>query len=321
VGQPIISVIVPHLNQQGSLEACLGSIDAQTLDRGLFEVVVVDNGSKQLPETVIRRHAGTRLFQELEPGPGLARNRGVKEARGAVLAFIDADCRAHPDWLRVAMNVMSATDENTILGGDVQIWRDKGKIVSAIEAYECVFAYRFKLYIERHNFSGTGNLVVRRSDFEKVGPFAGISIAEDIDWGKRAHAAGCIFRYVPEMIVYHPARQSVRELFVKWDRHLQHAVNLSDGTMAWRMRWVARAIAVFASPVVDWPKVISSDRIQGFSARSKALATLIVIRAYRGWRMIALLGQKSGVVWNRDGAVEESKSGKNHRGNVVSPNN
>ena len=83
--------------------------------------------------------------------------------------------------------------------------------ITALEAYESVFAYRFKLYIEEHGFSGTGNLVVRRADFKTIGPFRGIEVAEDIDWGQRARAAGYTFVYVPEMIVFHPARESIQE--------------------------------------------------------------------------------------------------------------
>ena len=254
-----------------------------------------------LPTAVTALHPGTRLLEEREPGPGIARNRGVQEAAGKVFAFIDADCRAHPDWLRIAQATIDASQDHTILGGDVQIWRSQSGSYTAIEAYESVFAYRFKLYIERHGFSGTGNLVVRRSDFERVGPFAGIDIAEDMDWGRRAKEAGCNFRYVPDMIVYHPSRRSIRELLVKWDRHLLHAANTSDGTYAWKIRWIARAFAVLASPLVDWPRVIFTDRIQGVSSRVKALFVLTVVRLYRFWRMLALLNSNEGVVWNRDG--------------------
>ena len=77
----------------------------------------------------------------------------------------------------------------SVFGGDVQIWRRDISHFTAIEAYETIFAYRFKLYIEKHSFSGTGNLVVRRTDFEAVGPFAGINVAEDIEWGRRVRAA------------------------------------------------------------------------------------------------------------------------------------
>ena len=299
----IISVIVPHLNQPAFLESCLSSLDNQTLDRANFEVIVVDNGSSQLPLSVMERHPLTRLLQEAEPGPGIARNRGVKEAAGSIFAFIDADCRADPNWLKNGSDAIGESAEHTILGGDVRIWRDRNVRFSATEAYETVFAYRFKLYIEQHGFSGTGNLMVRRADFEKIGPFAGIHVAEDMDWGRRALAAGCRFRYAPEMIVYHPARQSVKELFVKWDRHLQHAANLSDGTIGWKARWIAKAFAVLASPAADWPKVAFTDRLPGLASKAKALCVLAAVRIYRFWKMLTLMNSKRGVVWNRPGRV------------------
>jgi glycosyltransferase involved in cell wall biosynthesis len=304
--KPLISVIIPHLNQPKGLEACLGSLDSQTLDRSAFEVIVVDNGSTSLPEAVIERHPRTFLLQELKPGPGLARNRGIEAASAEILAFIDADCRAHPDWLRSALRALQLSPERTILGGDVQIWRESKTTITALEAYESVFAYRFKLYIERHGFSGTGNLVVRHCDFDRVGPFRGIDIEEDSDWGQRARSAGFTFCYVPEMIVFHPARGSLRELFVKWDRHIQHAANMEGEHAMWQVRWVLRAFAILISPVVDWTKVIVSDRIHGASARIEAIFVLVAVRAYRAYKMIGMLSSKKGVVWNRASAIAKT---------------
>src|SRR5258708_565580 len=186
----MISVIIPHLNQPDGLEACLRSLEAQSLDRSLFEIVVVDNGSAVAPHEVVARYPSARLLRESQPGPGPARNTGTRSATGDVFAFIDADCRAHPDWLRTALQVLHSLPSRTILGGDVRIWRNKDGEFTAIEAYESVFAYRFKLYIEQHGFSGTGNLVMFREDFETIGPFAGIDVAEDMEWGQRACSAG-----------------------------------------------------------------------------------------------------------------------------------
>jgi glycosyltransferase involved in cell wall biosynthesis len=301
--KPLISVVIPHLNQPAGLEACLGSLENQTLERSAFEVIVVDNGSARLPEDVIARYPATRLFQELRPGPGLARNHGIEQASGDILAFIDADCRAHPDWLSGALRASQSAPKRSVLGGDVRIWRNSDMTITALEAYESVFAYRFKLYIEQHGFSGTGNLVVRHSDFESVGPFRGIEVAEDIDWGQRARAAGFSFLYVPEMIVFHPARQSLRELFVKWDRHIQHAVNTGGKDAKWQARWVLRAFAVLISPVVDWTKVIASNRIDGVLVRMKAIFVLTAVRAYRAYKMISILLWSKEVVWNQDSPI------------------
>lgn len=300
---PLISVIIPHLNQPDMLEVCLASLDAQSLGRGAFEVLVVDNGSTSLPDEIIARHPGTRLLCERQPGPGPARNKGVRHAASPALAFIDADCRAHPDWLRSALQALRLAPGGTILGGDVRIWRDDRAGFTAVEAYEGVFAYRFKLYIERQGFAGTGNLVVHRADFEKVGAFAGIQLAEDMEWGQRACSAGFRFRYVPEMIVFHPARHSLAELYVKWDRQIQHYLNMAQGKPAWKIRWILRALVVLGSPAIDFTKVLGSDRIQGISARFKAIAILVAVRVHRARTMLGLLLQRKAVVWNRDVGV------------------
>jgi glycosyltransferase involved in cell wall biosynthesis len=298
-----VSVIIPHLNQPEELRCCLQSLSAQTIGRDAFEVIVVDNGSAELPH-IEAQDFQIRLLQEMEPGPGAARNRGAAEAAGDMLAFIDADCRAHPGWLEVAVHEMEAAPPATVLGGDVQIWRDNRSAFSALEAYESVFAYRFQLYIEKHGFCGTGNLVVKRKDFYGIGPFKGIQFAEDIEWGRSVRAAGYQFRYVPRMIAYHPARKTLKELFVKWDRHIQHAANVSRGQKGWRLRWIARATAILLSPAADWVQVLTSSRLEGLPARVKAIGVLIAVRAYRFSKMIGVLLSSKGVVWNQSNVIE-----------------
>ena len=97
--QPVISVVIPHLNQTESLRRCLQSLERQSYPRELFDVIVVDNGSKVLPSTIVGEYRNVSLEQEVRPGPGPARNRGVATSRGKILAFIDADCIAGEGWL------------------------------------------------------------------------------------------------------------------------------------------------------------------------------------------------------------------------------
>jgi len=304
--KPLVTVIVPHLNQHDALKACLASLDAQSLDRSAFEVIVVDNGSSTRPDLPADAHRSVRLLEELQPGPGLARNRGVEAALGDVLCFIDADCRAESHWLEQAVSALAAAPPGTVFGGDVRIWRDDTTKFSPIEAYESVFAYRFKMYIEKQGYSGTGNLAVGRSDFEKVGPFRGLDVAEDVEWGGRARAAGLTIRYNPDMIVYHPARNSLKELFGKWDRHLHHELNAARTKPFWRIGWLSRAGLVLASPLADVGKIASSDRLEGVTARLKAMAVLVAVRSYRAWRMLSLLFASRGLAWNRPAAEDKS---------------
>lgn len=294
-----ISVVVPHLNQPGALKTCLASLDAQSIPRDWFEIVVVDNGSVTLPTDVVAQYPGVRLLCEARPGPGPARNTGVAAGSGEVLAFIDADCRAHPDWLSSVWRSLHSLPPGTVLGGDVRIWRDAKPHLDAIAAYESVFAYRFKLYIERDGYCGTGNMAMFRRDFYSVGPFAGIDVAEDMEWGQRAQRAGLRFRYIPEMIVFHPARNSLRELYVKWDRQLLHYRNMADGKPAWRLRWIAQTLLVLASPAPGIITILASDRLSGIGTRTKAIAVMCAVRMHRAITMLSLLRNRRAVTWNR----------------------
>jgi glycosyltransferase involved in cell wall biosynthesis len=295
----MISVIIPHLNQPDALEACLRSLDAQTLPRHSFEIIVVDNGSTVPPTDVVARHPGVSLLHEQKPGPGPARNAGATIAKGEMLAFIDADCRAHPNWLHTIVQWSRSSPPDTVLGGDVRIWTAENGNLNAIAAYETVFAYRFKLYIERHGYSGTGNMAVPRRAFDRIGPFAGIDVAEDMEWGQRALRAGFRFRYIPEMIVFHPARSSLRELYAKWDRQIAHYRNMAEGNPAWQLRWIVQALLVLASLAPGAVTILTSDRLHGGSARLKAIAVLCAVRVHRAMTMLSHLGGRRAMAWNR----------------------
>ncbi|MGO4839930.1 glycosyltransferase family 2 protein, partial [Rhizobiaceae sp. 2RAB30] len=170
-----------------------------------------------MPRRICAAYPGVTLLSQSVPGPGPARNLGVAHASGDILAFIDADCIAGEGWLAAIESSFAQAPDVAILGGDVRIaYRDPRRL-TLLEAYESVFAYRMKEYIARQGFTGTGNLAVRAEVFEAIGPFGGIDIAEDRDWGQRALRLGYRTHYRPGMIVYHPARQNLAELAQKWD--------------------------------------------------------------------------------------------------------
>jgi glycosyltransferase involved in cell wall biosynthesis len=277
-----ITVIIPHLNQPKALDRCLASL-AHGM-RGPDEIFVVDNGSTNLPIDICSAYPLVSLLAEATPGPGPARNLGVRNANGDILAFIDADCLADPQWLAQAERAMQDPDAQ-ILGGDVRIALSNPARLTALEAYESIFAYRMDRYIAREGFTGTGNLVVRRSVMQAVGPFAGLSVAEDRDWGKRATTLGYKIRYVAEMKVYHPARTSFHDLTSKWDRQTAHDFVAATMRRGGRLRFGAKTLAMALSPAAAIPRILASDRISGLRNRFLAFASLTRIRLYRAWIM------------------------------------
>ena len=290
---PKITVVIPHLNQPLMLERCLASLADNT--RQPDQIIVVDNGSDDLPELP----TNVTLLQEKTPGPGPARNLGVSHAIGEVLAFIDADCLARFDWLEEAERAISNAD---ILGGDVRIGYVNPRQLTVLEAYESIYAYRMQRYIREEGFSGTGNLVVRRSVLEDVGPFAGLAVAEDKDWGHRATGLGYRITYIPRMRVYHPARRTFLELYAKWDRQLAHEFGMIADKQG-KLRWVAKTAAMAVSPFWEIPRIATSRRVPNITARLKAFAALCRIRLYRAGRMVDLLlrgrPERLAAKWNR----------------------
>jgi glycosyltransferase involved in cell wall biosynthesis len=297
-----ISVVIPHLNQAEALARCLTSLAEQDVPADLFETIVVDNGSALDINRTILRFAGVRLLREPAPGPGLARNRGVADARGEILAFIDADCRADPHWLSAALAGIDAAGGSGVVGGDVRIDVRTPERLTALEAYESVFAYRQQMYIARDGFSGTGNLAMRRGVFEAVGPFGGIGIAEDRDWGQRARAAGFPATYVPDMIVFHPARTTMAELRTKWQRHIAHDLAAHRAKGRGGLVWAFRSAAMIASIGPHTVMLLTSDRLSGIGNRVRGAAALASIRMYRAGEMLRQIragGDSLAAGWNR----------------------
>jgi glycosyltransferase involved in cell wall biosynthesis len=299
---PEISVVIAHLNQPEPLRALLASLFAQGFDMARAEVIVVDNGSRALPRDIVAAFPGVMLAEEAAPGPGHARNRGVALARAPLVAFTDSDCQVAPDWLAVIL-ARFADPSLEILGGEIHMTTEVPGDPNPAEAFDCVYGFDQRDYIERQGFSVTANMAARRALFAAVGPFAGIEVAEDMDWGQRAAARGHVTRYAPEMVVFHPARRSMAELRAKWDRNVSHHYRVRAQGIAGRAKWVLSALALAVSAPAEIPRLLTTDRLPSPRARLRAFRGLAALRAYRAWAMLAAMaghrGRAGNLRWNR----------------------
>ena len=283
---PDAAVIIPHYNDVVRLDRCLASLTGGDL-RGV-DIVVVDNGSSQSLEALRVAFPMVRFFIEPEKGAAAARNRGVRETTAPVLLFIDADCLAAPDWLAMARRVQPRAD---LIGGRVDVFDETPPPRSGAEAFETIFAFNFRNYIEVQGFTGAGNLVTRRDVFEDVGGFVN-GVSEDRDWSMRAVAKGYRLTYEDDLVVSHPSRSDWPALRHKWQR-MTRELCASNGTApSDRLRWGLRALAMPPSAVAHLPKVLFSPRLNGGGERLRAAATLIRLRLLR---MVWMLRQALGL--------------------------
>jgi len=280
-----VSVVIPHYNDLERLARCLECLRRQSWPADRFEIIVADNNSAGGVAAVQNLAPDVRVMPAPEQGAGPARNVGVAVARGNVLAFIDSDCVADKSWLAEGI---AALDRFDYIGGQVITATSDPQRITPAEAYEVVFAFNFKKYIEQDKFSGTGNLFVPKKVFEKVGGFRS-GVSEDVDWCRRANALGYRIGYAERAIVYHPARRDWRELTAKWDRVIQETFGLKRERPVWRWRWIIYTSAVAISPLLHAVRVVRNPRLIGVRAKAAGLLGLFGSRFYRAYRMIVCL--------------------------------
>jgi glycosyltransferase involved in cell wall biosynthesis len=230
---PEVSVIIPVRNGEASIPPLLRSLDAQTLDRARFEVIVVDNDSSDRTADVARG-GGARVVSEPVANRSRARNRGAAEARSRLYAFTDADCVAHPGWLEALLGSRSVAP---LVAGDVRVRLREAP--NAIERYEAMWRFGQESWV-RQGWAATANLLVHAEAFEAVGGFDPTwrHIGEDVDFCFRTRDAGYGLGYCAGAVVEHDAERELRPLIERCYRH-GYSVNqayyrLGAGYRAWR---------------------------------------------------------------------------------------
>ena len=213
---PFVSVIIPVFDDAERLIRCLHALHDQTYDADRYEVLVVDNGSREDIAGACNSFARVRCLDEALPGSYAARNKGIACSSAEILAFTDADCLPHRDWLENGVVRLLRSPRCSIVGGSVLVFpKDPSRRTSA-ELYESAFAFPQRRRIEEEHWGVTANLFVHRSVMRAVGPFDGrMRSGGDAEWCRRAHGAGHRIVYAEDVRVDHPARSSVVELLAK----------------------------------------------------------------------------------------------------------
>ena len=211
-----VSVVVPFFNAAGTLPRCLDAIRSQTYPRDRFEVIAVDNNSTDGSVEVVQRYPEVVLLREISQGAYAARNRGVASAQGSILAFTDPDCVPNADWLEaIARGMQSATTE-VLIGGYVP--PEHSGALRLLVLYENTKdAFVFGTSIPELYYGHTNNMAVRRSTFERFGPFVERRRGADTIFVRRVvQTLPCsVVRYDASALVEHLEVANVRTYYRK----------------------------------------------------------------------------------------------------------
>lgn len=198
------------------IEGCLGSLQNQTADFNEFEIVVVDNNSPDCSYQKVLKFSNLPnliIIKEHNQGLSFARNRGILEAKGEYIAFLDDDARAHKDYIKQANYLINQADRIIdCLGGPILPFYTSSKPSWFDDKYEIRRMWPVARYLTKgQNFSGS-NMIWRKSVLTSLGGF-------DTNFGMKGHQlilgeetllfdkiwiyGNPSLYYSPDLIIYH----------------------------------------------------------------------------------------------------------------------
>jgi glycosyltransferase involved in cell wall biosynthesis len=237
MGFPVkVSVIICTYNRAKTLGGAVESVAVQSLPDSLaWEIVVVDNNSPDQTRQVVedlQRQYPERIRYVLERKQGIshARNAGIMAAEGEILAFLDDDETAGPDWLQ---NLTANLHTSEWAGSGGRVLPPTSSALPSWLSIKSSFASgplaAFDLGLEPGPLNEPAfgaNMAFRKEVFEKYGGFRtdlgriGKSMIsnEDTEFGRRVMAAGLRLRYEPSALTYHPVEESrlKKQYFLEW---------------------------------------------------------------------------------------------------------
>jgi glycosyltransferase involved in cell wall biosynthesis len=196
-----ISVVIPLYNKEPYIARAIGSVLNQTVQD--FEIVVVDDGSTDRGRLKVEefKNPCIRLIRQENAGVSAARNRGIEEAEGNWIAFLDADDAWKPNYLETISRLIDQYPEAGAYATAYEIILPNGKIVRP--KYHAIPPPPWQGLLTSYFRSAMGNppvwssaTTVPKHVFHKVGGFAeGVPIGEDLDmWGRIALRYPIAFR-------------------------------------------------------------------------------------------------------------------------------
>ena len=205
------------------MDLCIKSLLNQTYPKDRYEIIIVDNNSTDATASIIKKYPVIYLSEKNIQSPYAARNKGINQAKGEIIAFTDSDCVADENWIYNAVSAFN--DPNVVAaGGSIIGYKPTSYIEHYQEKYR-VFNQKITLSPERVQQKlaaiSTNNAFYRACVLEKVGYFnCAIFGGGDFDLSYRIQEQlDGRFVYVADAVIYHKHATSLKKLWEQYSRY------------------------------------------------------------------------------------------------------
>lgn len=253
-----VTVLIPAYNAASTIRAALSSLLAQDFEEP-YEIIVVDSSSDETPRIIAEEFPTVLMIhRDQQTDPGTARNLGIVQARGEIIACIDADCIAPSDWLERMVAAQRTGHE--VVGGTIE----NGNPDSLIAWAGYLGEFREWLPVGRARLVEhvpTCNISYHRSIFTRFGGFPTMFYPqEDLLYHWRLAQHGVPIWFDPGIRVRHVHRSTWRA----YSQHLRRIgritarmLKLTDEEGVFLARSpVLALLAVPVLPLVKWLRTV-----------------------------------------------------------------
>jgi len=269
-----LSVIVPTYNRSNLLSNSLQSLVNQTLDKSLYEIIVVNNNStddtQEIAEKFIKKEPNMRLVFERNQGVSNARNRGWREAHGDFVAYTDDDTKVASDWCdRILKAFRTVVPTPVAVGGAIYPWYE----IHPPDWFSDEFEIRswgesagFLEVPRAHNGFSGANMAFKRSILEQYGGFSlnyGIigdemRLGGDTELFTRIYKNCPFFWYDPDIKVSHWVPASTMSVSYRIKRAFKggiawsHLNNRKIFSLQYLKSWACLCLFIIKAPLKMW---------------------------------------------------------------------
>lgn len=182
---PYVSVVVPVRNGAGTIGPCIEALLAGDYPTDRRELLIVDNDSDDGTPQAIRRHRGVRYLYEPRRGVSHARNRGIFESSGEIVAFLDGDCIPEPGWLTALVEPFQDPEVGCVAG---ELRHVEPRTAAERQAVRILGNWQRFAVSANPPYVVTANAALRRTVLDQIGHFdPRLPRAQDVELGLRFH--------------------------------------------------------------------------------------------------------------------------------------
>jgi len=168
MNKPFVSIVIPAFNSDKTIGLAIVGCDCQEYPNDKIEIIVVDDGSTDSTKDIVLSYPHVKYIYQKNQGPAAARNNGLNNSHGQIVAFLDSDCVPRKYW--ISKMISRYTSDSVVCVGSRYGIANRTSLLACCIYFE--FLVRYKRMPQHPKFLGSNGYSFRRDFLEHIGGYS-----------------------------------------------------------------------------------------------------------------------------------------------------